>query len=589
MCKKLFYSIIVFAIILIVLNFLKSYTYEKFDNSFTIPDNIIDNYTGSYFTKNSKYNENNNKYYDLLKLDLSNNQIIVGKSIDETAFKNKTVKITNFIEPSTFTGSSDDYDFIIKLLDDNNITMDIKNQNSSDWISLNPDNVQYLKKIIQNNNNNIEYSTTFQENIDIEDLTYIDNIKNIFKEFKYNSTNNLKNISSYDNFGMLQNRSKIKVYYQYVFNFGDNNLDSTFNFKSIKNNIDNVHKNMKNKKYGLEVQIPFEEDLNTNNIKDSAQYINYINISIYYNNKLIGEDMKFINNKSSNITINYSDLLNTTLSILNHGKTFCQINSTKKKCGNITFPFTKLSKNEKYCLNNILPFVSNKCNNSVKLQPCIISYKDGSDNKNCYNKEYLYYNIVYINDQFNYTYTTHKGKKIKNTLQLYSTENFNQAEIVRKKKEKLAKKKSSKKKSSTTETINNKFKIFSAEKKYGPIKYGDSVYVYSVDKKKYNDGSNTYGPDTPLSFNQRKRKYKLYIYPYDVKNKDTYVESGIPFVLSNKKFIKSGDDWTSAFFRKNYYGYRVSQLGTDNIINFNHGKGTQYESVGSNVQQIIFN
>ena len=242
---------------------------------------------------------------------------------------------------------------------------------------------------------------------------------------------------------------------------------------------------------------------------------------------------------------------------------------------------------QKYCLNNILPYVSNKCNNSVKLQPCSISYKNGSDNKNCYNKEYLYYNIVYINNQFNYTSTTHKGKKIKNTLQLYSTENFNVKKLSKKN---LPKKKSSKKKSSTTGTINNKFKIITAEKKYGPIKYGDSVYVYSVNKKKYNDGSNTYGPDTPLSFNQKRRKYKLYIYPYDVKNKDTYVESGIPFVLSNKKFTKTGDDWTTAFFDNNsYYGYRVTQLGTDNIINFNHGQGTQDESVGSNVQQIIFN
>ena len=233
-------------------------------------------------------------------------------------------------------------------------------------------------------------------------MTKINNIKAIFKKLKFNKTNNLKSISSNPNHQLINNSELVQVRYSYLYNTTHDLLDS-FNFQTKKHNIDSVHRNMKNKKYGLEVQIPFHKDFETNKLKHIIKHINHINISIYYKGKKKIEDLIFINNKSPTITVNYNDLLNKYIAKINNGKTFCYFNSTKKdeKCGNISFPYI-YSKNtsKKIALIIYYQVFITECKNSVKIKPCIYKFKNERLEKTCYDPNRLFYNVEYYTDKF---------------------------------------------------------------------------------------------------------------------------------------------------------------------------------------------
>ena len=101
MLKKLICFIITFTLIIIILNFLKKQTYENYTNtSFTIPDNVIQSYSGNYFTNNSHYNVKHRKYRNLLHLNLKKKIINIGHSIKNKELRHKKINITNFITPS---------------------------------------------------------------------------------------------------------------------------------------------------------------------------------------------------------------------------------------------------------------------------------------------------------------------------------------------------------------------------------------------------------------------------------------------------------------------------------------------------------
>ena len=164
--------------------------------------------------------------------------------------------------------------------------------------------------------------------------------------------------------------------------------------------------------------------------------------------------------------------------------------------------------------------------------------------------------------------------------------------------------KKSKKSNNNIYKINYKqriyFKFVSADKKFGLIKYGDPVYVYlyyivdynsSPPKKhyikKYNDNPNGHGPGTPLSFNQKRSKYKLYLYPYNIHEKLDSVYINSKFILSMNKFdceSSCNNIWTN---NCGYYGCRVTN-NYNGLIQFNHGQGSKDTSIGGHVEYLQF-
>ena len=503
MLKKLICFIITFSIIIIILNFLKKQTHENFSPAFTIPDNVITNYTGNYYTNNSKFNEKVKRYSNLLHLELSKKLIIVGHSIKNKDLKNKKIPITNFIDPSTIIANYRDYSIIINLLENNNITLSYKKDNSDKWTSINPKDIDYLKKIIIDsdyNKDKVLLTSQVNEHVSLSELNKINKIKTIFKIFKYNKTNTLRSISTNPIHTLIRNPQHVTLNYSYVYSL-NTELMNSFNLQSKPHNIDITHKNMKNSKYGLIVQIPFHEDFKHNKLNYAIKNISHINIGIYYRGRKQIDELIFINNKTPTAIISWGDLLNKYIARINNNKTFCSFRANRRnaKCGKIKFPYVySRSENEETCLNNILPSIYNNCTNSaVRIRPCIINFRNEQLHRTCFNPNYLFHNVDYYTNQFTFTTEKSHGKS-------------NAKKISGKKMKSPLKSKKEKKLKNVLSVSENKEKIYfrflSADKKFGTIKYGDPVYIYCVNKKRFNDNPNGHGPGTPLSFNQKRPK-----------------------------------------------------------------------------------
>ena len=178
MLNKLSYLIITFILIILVLNFLKKQTYESYENnSFTIPENIKQNYNGKYFTNNSYYSHKFKIYFNTLHLNLKNNTIFTGRSIkNQPELMNKRIPIINFIAPSTIISENNNVSIVIDLLVNNNINFNYKLNNSNTWNNANPENIDYLKKI-ELDRNEVTLTKSESKKVSIPEMEMMNRIK----------------------------------------------------------------------------------------------------------------------------------------------------------------------------------------------------------------------------------------------------------------------------------------------------------------------------------------------------------------------------------------------------------------------------
>lgn len=331
---KFIKHLLIIIIIILILYVINSYVQvEGFKGSnVSIPQELVNDWSSDYFAKDSTYDKQTRKFGNTLKLDLVSKKVMIGNSVNE--LKGQVFNIYSYQQPQTLLAKNANYEAVIKLINENNITFQYTKTGENNWISVSYPQLDYLKNINQGDDVQVDNSDIYETTI--PQLMNLNGLKEKLENFKYTKVQPLMTIKKLPLIDIYTDKRTLFVEYCYVFKYPPF-LSSDPNFlESTMNNIDSVHQNLGNQNYTLRGRINVQNDLNLNNMTN-LEKISLSNIKIVLKTKLNNQYYQYaqkeipVNGMEKNIDIDYTNLLEDLIAESTSNKNFCYF-VKKNKC-----------------------------------------------------------------------------------------------------------------------------------------------------------------------------------------------------------------------------------------------------------------
>lgn len=331
---KFIKHLLIIIIIILILYVINSYVQvEGFKGSnVSIPQELVNDWSSDYFAKDSTYDNKTRKFSNTLKLDLVSKKVIIGNSVNE--LKGQVFNIYSYQQPQTLLAKNANYEAVIKLINENNITFQYTKTGENNWVSVSYPQLDYLKNINQGDDVQVDNSDIYETTI--PQLMNLNGLKEKLENFKYTKVQPLMTINKLPLRDIIYDKGKgVVIKYCYVFRYPVFSSDPNF-IESTMNNIDSVHQDLSNNNYTLRGRINVQNDLNLNNIT-SLEKMALSNIKIVMGGIIKNQYIEYaqkeipVNANEKNIDINYTDLLENLLAEIKNNKNFCYF-VKKNKC-----------------------------------------------------------------------------------------------------------------------------------------------------------------------------------------------------------------------------------------------------------------
>ena len=329
---KFIKHLLIIIIIILILYVINSYIQvEGFQGNVSIPPELVKDWSSNYFAKDSTYDIQTRKFKNLLKLDLVSKKVMIGNSVNE--LKGKVFNIYSYQQPQTLLAKNANYEAVIKLINENNITFQYSKIGENNWISVSYPQLSYLKNIKQGDDVQVDNSDIYETTI--PSLMMLNGLKEKLENFKYTKVQPLMSIKKLPVHYILNDKNLFNVEYCYVFKYPLLSPEPNF-LESTMNNIDSVHQNLGNQNYTLRGRINIQNDLNLNNIQNELKIL-LSNIKIVLKRNINNQYIEYaqkeipVNGKERSIDIDYTNLLENVIGEFKNNKNFCYF-VKKKRC-----------------------------------------------------------------------------------------------------------------------------------------------------------------------------------------------------------------------------------------------------------------
>ena len=330
---KFIKHLLIIIIIILILYVINSYIVqvEGFQDV-SIPKQLVDNWSSDFFAKDSTYDKNTKKFDNTLKLDLVSKKVMIGNSVNE--LKGQVFNIYSYQQPQTLLAKNANYEAVIKLIKENNITFQYTKKGENNWNSVSYPQLDYLKNVKQGDDVQVDNSDIYESTI--PQLMFLNGLKEKLENFKYTEVEPLMKIKKLPVHNIIEDENLFLIEYCYVFKYPLMSEEPNF-LESTMNNIDSVHQNLGNNNYTLRGRINVQNDLNLNNITNQQKAL-LSNIKIILKKKdlnnqyvEIAEKEIPVNGMEITLDIDYTNLLENIIGEYYNNKNFCYF-VKKNKC-----------------------------------------------------------------------------------------------------------------------------------------------------------------------------------------------------------------------------------------------------------------